>query len=172
LRENEIEVVKGLRKRGVSYRKIAEATGHSIETVRKYCKDVEKGDALAVMDKKGMITMPTNPLDALTDINDLVNVNVSAGVVAGAGIASIHRGFKDESLDDVTRIGNVMKGMASLGGLVFSTYRTVQELSKQTKEQEPKTVPSPSYEELVEKVKRLEKDKDIIEKKNKEEVNG
>ena len=158
MRENEIEVMKGLRKRGVSYRKIAEATGHSIETVRKYCKDVEKGDALAVMDKKGMITMPTNPLDALTDINDLVNVNVSAGVVAGAGIASIHRGFKDESLDDVTRIGNVMKGMASLGGLVFSTYRTVQELSKQTKEQEPKIVKSPDYNALAEKVRTLEKE--------------
>ena len=164
MREKEIEELRQLRQRGLSYQKISEMTGHSKTTIMKYVKDVKVDKSLAIRDRS-IIQLSENPLDALKDINDLVNVSVSAGVVTGAGIASIHRGFKDDSLDDTTRIGHVMKGIASLGGQIFSAYRTIQELTKQTEKKEPKTVPSPSYNKLVEKVKKLEEDNAILEKR-------
>ncbi len=168
MRQEEIRMMRQLRETGLSYAKIAKETEHSQTTVMKYCKDIKPDKSLAVRGA-GMIQLPSNPLNALANLEDLVKLSTSTGVAVGSSIASLHKGFTDDSLKDTDRMMHVMKGSAFIGNVIFSTYRTLQELTEQTKAQEQKTVSSPSYEELVEKVRRLEADNDVIEKKKMED---
>lgn len=160
MKEEEIEELRSLRRQGLSYDEIAKISKRSKSTVIKYCRDI-KPDRGRIPAKAKQISLPANPLDTLKTLNDLINASATTGIMTGSALASIHRGFIDDSKNDTERIGDVMKGMAFLGGQLFSAYRAIQEISKQTYGREQrriKIIKSPGYEELERRIKFLEEE--------------
>jgi len=109
------------------------------------------------------ITLDKNPLEAIDDLDNMIKASVTTGVMTGGALASIHRGFTDDSISDKDRVMHVMRGAAFLGAQLFSAYRAFEELtSKKTRE---KLVKSPDYEKLLKENEELKKE---IEKLKKE----
>jgi len=132
---------------------------YSVNTVKKYCKGIKKGN-----NSKSLIEVTSNPLLALQDLPDMMQSAMATGISIGSGIEAIHRGFTDESLSDEERMLLAMKGGSYLTGIIFGTTKTIQGLTKANVSETPKTVESPAYEDLTEKVKVLEEEKKILEK--------
>lgn len=156
MKDKEIEEMRRLRRSGLSFDQISERTQYSINTVKKYCKGIKRGNGQA------LIVLTSNPLLALQDLNDMMQGALTTGVSIGSGIDAIHRGFTDENLSDEDRLLLAMKGGSYLTGIAFGTIRTLQDLAK--KNPPSQTVKSPEYEDLAEKVKGLEEDKKVLEK--------
>jgi len=108
------------------------------------------------------ISLDKNPLDAIADLDNLIKASTTTGIMTGAALASVHRGFTDNSISDKDRIMHVMRGAAFLGAQVFSTYRALEELtSKKTRE---KLVKSPDYERLLKENEELKKEVEKLKK--------
>jgi len=158
MKDREIEEMKRLRGSGLTFDQIAERTQYSINTVKKYCKGIKRGNS----NGKSLITVTSNPVVALQDLNDMMQGAMATGVSIGSGIEAVYRGFTDENLSDEDRMLLTMKGGSYLTGIAFGTVKTLQDLAKASKPPASQTVKSPDYEGLVEKVKVLEeKNKDL-----------
>ena len=157
MKDREIEEMKRLRRSGLSFDQISERTQYSINTVKKYCKGIKRGN------NQAMMVLKANPLLAVQDLTDLMQGALSTGVSIGGGIAAVHRGFTDESLSDEDRMLLAMKGGSYLTGIAFGTIRTLQDLSKASGPAS-RTVKSPEEsEDLAEKVGELEKENKRLE---------
>lgn len=155
MKDREIEEMRRLRRSGLSFDQISERTQYSVNTVKKYCKGIKRGN------NQALITLKANPLLAIQDLTDLMQGALTTGVSIGSGIDAIRRGFTDESLSDEDRLLLAMKGGSYLTGILFGTTRALQDLSKASGPP-AQTVKSPAYEDLAEKVKVLEeKNKDL-----------
>jgi len=157
--------MRKLREQGYSYNEIAKITGRSKNTVVKYCKDIPVKRELVEYRDDGGIALKQNPLDAIEDLNQLINASVTTGVMTGSAIHSIHRGFTDDDMSDSERITSVMRGMAFLGGQAYSTFRALQELTGYKPKRGVKTVESDDYIKLKERVKKLEEENKKLRKK-------
>lgn len=155
MKDREIEEMKHLRRSGLTFDQISNKTQYSINTVKKYCKGIKRGD------NQSLITISSNPLAAMQDLNELMQGAMTTGISLGSGIEAIYRGFADENLSDKDRMLLTMKGSSYLGGIAFGTIRTLQELA--SKSPPDKTAPSPLYDDLKEKAGDLEKENKRLE---------
>ena len=161
MKDREIEEMRRLRRSGSTFEQISDKTQYSLNTVKKYCKGIKRGNGQA---GKALISVTSNPIVALQDLNDMMQGAMATGVSIGSGIEAVHRGFTDESLPDEERMLLAMKGGSYLTGIAFGTIKTLQDLAKASKPPDSQTVKSPAYEDLAEKVKVLEEDKKVLEK--------
>lgn len=158
MKDREIEEMRRLRRSGLSYEQISEKAQYSINTVKKYCKGIRRGNS------QSLITLTSNPLLAIQDLNDLMQGAVTTGVSIGSGIAAVHRGFTDEKLSDKDRLLLAMKGGSYLTGIAFGAIRTLQDLAKVQEPPGIQMVKSPAYEDLTERIKKLEDENKVLEK--------
>lgn len=164
MKEREIEEMRQLRRSGSTFDQISDKTQYSINTVKKYCKGIKRGNGQA---GKALMVVTSNPLLAIQDLGDLMQGAMATGVSLGSGIEAIHRGFTDESLSDEDRMLLAMKGGSYLTGIAFGAVKTLQDLAKASKPPVSQTVKSPEYEDLAEKVKELEEKNKDLEKQMK-----
>lgn len=164
MKDREIEEMRRLRRSGLSFDQISERTEYSINTVKKYCKGIKRGNGQA------LIAVTSNPLLGIQDLGDLMKGAMSTGISIGSGIEAVHRAVTDESLSDEDRMLLAMKGGSYLTGIAFGTVKTLQDLAK-SKETSAKTVKSPDYEDLAKKVKELEEKNKDLEKLMKQSKN-
>jgi len=108
------------------------------------------------------ISLDKNPLDAIADLDNLIKASTTTGIMTGAALASVHRGFTDNSISDRDRVMYVMRGAAFLGAQLFSTYRALEELISKRGKEKPKTQDLERLlkenEELRKEVERLKKE--------------
>ena len=158
MKDREIEEMRGLRRSGLTFEQISNKTQYSVNTVKKYCKGIKRGHS------QSMIEVTSNPLLALQDLSDMMQGAMATGVSIGSGIEAVHRGFTDESLSDEERMLLAMKGGSYLTGIALGTVKTLQDLAKSSKPPASKTIESPAYYGLKERVEELEKDNKMLEK--------
>jgi len=169
MKDREIEEMRVLRRSGSTFEQISDKTQYSINTVKKYCKGIKRGNGKG----QALMEVTSNPVLALQDLNDMMQGAMATGVSIGSGIEAVHRGFTDESLPTEDRMLLAMKGGSYLTGIVFGTVKTLQDLAKTSTPPDSQTVRSPEYEDLAEKVKDLEaKNKDLekLAKRKKDEA--
>ena len=158
MKDREIEEMRRLRRSGLTFEQIADKTQYSVNTVKKYCKGIKRGN-----NSRSLIAVTSNPLLILDDLDDMMKGAMATGVSIGSGIEAVHRGFTDESLPVEDRMLLAMKGGSYLTGIIFGTAKTIQDLTKTPKPPDSQTVESPAYEDLTEKVGVLEKENKRLE---------
>lgn len=156
MKDREIEEMRRLRRSGLSFDQISERTQYSINTVKKYCKGIKRGNGQA------LVVLTSNPLSTMQSLDDLMQSAVTTGIGLGSGIAAVHRGFTDKNLSHKDRMLLAMQGGSYLIGATMGAVLTLEELTESEKPQASRTVKSPDYEDLAEKVNELEaKNKDL-----------
>lgn len=164
MKEREIEEMRRLRRSGLSFDQISERTQYSINTVKKYCKGIKRGNGQA------LVVLTSNPLSDMQNLDDLMKSAVTTGIGLGSGLAAVHRGFTDKNLSHKDRMLLAMQGGSYLIGASMGAVLTLEELT----ESEPpasRTVKSPEYEDLAEKVQELEEKNKDLEKLVKQSKN-